>query len=196
NGLESKGLIDDSSSSAIPYGILKPTMLTNLALYKHSWLLHQKYLIVDQSDFQSDPLVLTGSHNWSNNGNNKNDENTVIVHNLILANQYYQEFMGRWCEREGMTCTLSGTEEALQTELGVFPNPNNGNFTVRFEGTEATTGTIELYDLTGKLVYATSNAVQSGINQVAVTTTGLPRGMYALRMVSGEATWTSRVIVQ
>ncbi|MBK9452830.1 MAG: T9SS type A sorting domain-containing protein [Bacteroidetes bacterium] len=196
NGLDSKGLIDDSSSSAIPYGILKPTMLSNLALYKHSWLLHQKYLIVDQSDFQSDPLVLTGSHNWSNNGNNKNDENTVIVHNLILANQYYQEFMGRWCEREGMTCTLSGTEDALQMELGVFPNPNNGNFNVRFEATADAVGVIELYDLTGKLVYATSNAIQSGINQISVTTAGLPRGMYALRMVAGETTWSSRVMLQ
>ncbi|HEX2898334.1 MAG TPA: phospholipase D-like domain-containing protein, partial [Bacteroidia bacterium] len=46
NGLDSKGLLDDSSSSAIPYGILKPSMGSDLALYRHSWSLHQKYLIV------------------------------------------------------------------------------------------------------------------------------------------------------
>jgi phosphatidylserine/phosphatidylglycerophosphate/cardiolipin synthase-like enzyme len=41
---------------------------------------HHKYAIVDHSDVSSDPLVITGSHNWSSSAESVNDENTVIVH--------------------------------------------------------------------------------------------------------------------
>ncbi len=196
NSLASKGIIDDSSSSSIPYGILKPSMGADLALYKHSWSLHHKYLIVDQSNFQSDPLVLTGSHNWSNNGNNKNDENTVIVHNIIIANQYYQDFMGRWCEREGMTCTLSGAEDALTAEMGLYPNPNAGEFTVQLDAAEPETATVNMYEVTGKMVYSTTAPLNAGINQVEVKTTGLAKGMYLLRVSAGAESWMKRVVVE
>ena len=54
--------------------------------------MHNKYAIVDQSHPQSDPQVVTGSHNWSNAANNDNDENTLVIHDVDIANQYYQQF--------------------------------------------------------------------------------------------------------
>jgi hypothetical protein len=171
-------------------------MGANLALYKHSWLLHDKYLIVDQSNAQSDPLVLTGSHNWSNNGNNRNDENTVIVHNAVLANQYYQDFMGRWCEREGLTCTLSGTTDPLQGSLSIYPNPNNGEFVVSLEASVDETASVALFDLTGKQVYAQSTSLTSGINKVQVKTSGLAKGMYFVRVLAAGAAFSQRVMVE
>jgi phosphatidylserine/phosphatidylglycerophosphate/cardiolipin synthase-like enzyme len=196
NSLASKGLIDDSSSSAIPYNILKPSMGADLALYKHSWSLHDKYLIVDQSNFQSDPLVLTGSHNWSNNGNNKNDENTVIVHHNEIANQYYQDFMGRWCEREGMACTLSGAADALQASLTIYPNPNAGEFVIQLDAAESAAAHVTLYDVTGKLVHAVQASLVAGINKLDVKASGLVAGIYLVRVSAGSETWTQRIVVQ
>jgi phosphatidylserine/phosphatidylglycerophosphate/cardiolipin synthase-like enzyme len=57
-------------------------------------LLHHKYMIVDV-DSESDPTVITGSMNWSANGDDTNDENTLIIHDADIANQYYQEFAAR-----------------------------------------------------------------------------------------------------
>ena len=57
-------------------------------------LLHHKYLIVDV-DSTSDPTVVTGSMNWSANGDDTNDENTLIIHDAPIANQFYQEFAAR-----------------------------------------------------------------------------------------------------
>lgn len=57
-------------------------------------LLHHKYLIVDV-DSTSDPTVVTGSMNWSANGDDTNDENTLIIHDAAIANQFYQEFAAR-----------------------------------------------------------------------------------------------------
>ncbi len=58
-------------------------------------LLHHKYMIVDH-DTESDPFVVTGSMNWSANGEDTNDENTLIIHDADIANQFYQEFAARY----------------------------------------------------------------------------------------------------
>jgi phosphatidylserine/phosphatidylglycerophosphate/cardiolipin synthase-like enzyme len=58
-------------------------------------LLHHKYMIVDVNS-ESDPFVVTGSMNWSANGEDTNDENTLIIHDAAIANQFYQEFAARY----------------------------------------------------------------------------------------------------
>ena len=57
-------------------------------------LLHHKYLILDVNS-ESNPMVVTGSMNWSANGDETNDENTLIIHDADIANQFYQEFAAR-----------------------------------------------------------------------------------------------------
>lgn len=44
----------------------------------------------------TNPYVLTGSHNWSTSAEDRNDENTLIVYDADVVNQYYQEFMQRY----------------------------------------------------------------------------------------------------
>ena len=81
---------------------------------------HHKYCIIDHSDLASDPMVITGSHNWSSSAENVNDENTVIVHDARVANLYHQEF-------RGILNALNGGGDAVQ-DLGLrhwtlMPNP-------------------------------------------------------------------------
>ncbi len=63
-------------------------------------MLHHKYMILDVNT-DSDPIVITGSMNWSANGDESNDENVIIIHNSKIANQYYQEFLGRYFQAGG-----------------------------------------------------------------------------------------------
>lgn len=58
-------------------------------------ILHHKYMIVDEGT-ASDPFVITGSMNWSTNGEETNDENTLLIHDAAIANQFYQEFAARY----------------------------------------------------------------------------------------------------
>jgi hypothetical protein len=60
-----------------------------------SGLLHHKYMVIDGHHPESNPIVITGSANWSNNAVEDNDENIVIIHNADVANQYLQEFYAR-----------------------------------------------------------------------------------------------------
>jgi phosphatidylserine/phosphatidylglycerophosphate/cardiolipin synthase-like enzyme len=44
--------------------------------------------------------VVTGSLNFSENADDSNDENVVLVSNRDIAAQYLQEFEHRWAEAE------------------------------------------------------------------------------------------------
>jgi phosphatidylserine/phosphatidylglycerophosphate/cardiolipin synthase-like enzyme len=54
--------------------------------------LHHKVLVIDGE------TVVTGSLNFSENADESNDENVVIVSNRDIAAQYLQEFERRWAE--------------------------------------------------------------------------------------------------
>lgn len=62
--------------------------------------LHSKSMIID-ADTSSDPTVVVGSTNWSENGNSVNDENMLIIHDQSIANQFLQEFYARYAQAGG-----------------------------------------------------------------------------------------------
>lgn len=64
--------------------------------------LHAKTLLIDPGT-ASNPTVVTGSTNWSINGNEHNDENMLIIYDEFLVNQYLQEFMARYRRAGGQT---------------------------------------------------------------------------------------------
>ncbi|MEZ5197470.1 MAG: phospholipase D-like domain-containing protein [Bacteroidales bacterium] len=70
-------------------------------------ILHHKYMIVDQYPPLSDPMLLTGSHNWSAAADNDNDENTLIIHDATITNVYYQQFVHRFIENLGVLIELT-----------------------------------------------------------------------------------------
>jgi len=87
-------------------------------------IMHHKYMIVDQEAADADPLVLTGSHNWSSSAAYRNDENTVIVHDQGVANAYYQEFVERFAAGELLVSdrgTLPPSD--IRNTCVVYPNP-------------------------------------------------------------------------
>jgi len=53
-------------------------------------LLHNKVFIIDKE------TVITGSYNPTKNGNEKNNENVVIIKDKSIAKQYLDEFFSLW----------------------------------------------------------------------------------------------------
>jgi phosphatidylserine/phosphatidylglycerophosphate/cardiolipin synthase-like enzyme len=51
--------------------------------------LHAKTMIIDEG------IVIVGSANWSENADSQNDENTLIIYDRFIANQFMQEFRKR-----------------------------------------------------------------------------------------------------
>lgn len=76
---------------------------------------HHKYGIFDVND--TDPQVVTGSHNWSFSAEAFNDENTVVIHDYRVASLFSSEFWQRWQE-----LTVPVYSPDIQY-LQVWPNP-------------------------------------------------------------------------
>ncbi len=98
DGVSARVLVNDDSdpSMATVKNTLEAALGTNFRKTGESGIMHHKYLVVDNSNVTSDPLVLTGCHNWSSSAEYRNDENTLIVHDATIANLYYQEFTERF----------------------------------------------------------------------------------------------------
>jgi len=107
--------------------------------------IHHKYAIADADITASDPILLTGSHNWSNNAENNSDENTLIIHDHTTANIYLQEFTKRFDE----LATTSEINNLVDVEVKVFPNPSLGTVNI---DSELEIKKINIYLQDGKLL--------------------------------------------
>ncbi len=89
--------IDESTASAVTVSTtLQGSIGGNFRTTGETGIMHDKYLVADPSHSDSDPLVLTGSHNWSSSAEQRNDENTLVIHSQEIADQYYQDFTARF----------------------------------------------------------------------------------------------------
>ena len=144
-------LLDSSNPSGNQIGTLQTGLLPNHALVDTApGIMHHKFMVVDNFDSTSDPLVLVGSHNWSTSAETKNDENTLIVHDANITNQYFQAFASMYQIAGGTLSNLENTTDE-KSILKIVPNPNNGIFDI------VSNNTIEhldlvVYDVLGKRI--------------------------------------------
>lgn len=102
-GLEIDGVIDYVEYTGSEYEYLKDYGV-NVRDYANpdgtSWpdgpVFHHKYVLMDFQQGDANPIVITGSHNWSASAESINDENTLIIHDANIANQFHQEFKKRF----------------------------------------------------------------------------------------------------
>lgn len=184
------GIVDDTSASAsAPFAALRnasPVMATRVFKYNGNGIFHHKYMIVDQNDISSDPIVLTGSHNWSSAANTTNDENTVVVHSAQISNQYYQEWLARY-KANGGTTFYTSTQTLNAVNFKTYPNPGTDQLTV--EWNDAPEATVEILDLTGKVVLRTTVLAS---NKTVLNTESIKSGMYIIRVTTAAGTTSGR----
>jgi phosphatidylserine/phosphatidylglycerophosphate/cardiolipin synthase-like enzyme len=141
---------------------------------------HHKVAIIDADNEMSDPQVITGSHNWSNSANEINDENTLIIHNADVANQYLQQFAYRFEQNNGDFVVSAQLIE--NSELSVYPNPSAGKITV---SSDHFIKSVQLFNLNGALLQ------QWEADSQKTLTFSLPSeitGMYLLKVKNGNGT--------
>ena len=150
-GTNVRGIIEDVNTTGSEFATLIAAGVNVKSHMGITYAFHHKYAIADADIIASDPTVLTGSHNWSNNAENNSDENTIIIHDHTIANIYLQEFTERFNELGG-----SGINDLIELEISVFPNPSAGVVNVK---TELKIEKINLYAVDGKLLNTTEELV-------------------------------------
>jgi hypothetical protein len=177
-----------SGGGQAAFGILQNVMGPRVMSYNHATLpgiLHHKYLIVDQADTTSDPLVLTGSNNWSTSAIQRNDENTLIIHHPAIANQYYQEFWQRFFENGGGILNMQAV--TVSSAVRFMPNPARSHlFVLLRDKAQLSIATVE-----GKIVMSVK--LRSGLNHVDVSS--LPEGLYLLHFRWNDSQQTEKLVI-
>ncbi|HQV00419.1 MAG TPA: phospholipase D-like domain-containing protein, partial [Bacteroidia bacterium] len=191
------GIIDDSSGSAsTAYNIMSPVMGNKLQVYNHAihtGVMHHKYAIIDESAVNSDPQVLTGSHNWSSSATQRNDENTVIVHDATIANQYYQEFYKRFYENGGVLA-IDNNNSLLQSFI-LYPNPSNGTFKLQVNLAQVSNIKVTVIDMHGRVVFQNETETTEKIWQQNLTL-NVTAGIYVVKVTAGTEVLTQKLLVQ
>lgn len=156
-----------------------------------SGIMHHKYMLIDRTG--QEPLLWVGSHNWSTAADERNDENTLMIHDATLVNLYYQEFYKRF--------SASGGSVGLQaweldgTTWKVYPNPASGQLQILYDGRVPLRAGIELYNLNGLRMLSTERMMSPGITSLRIPA-GVHPGIYILRIRSEERTETIRLIIE
>jgi hypothetical protein len=104
------------------------------------------------------------------------------------------------CGTATSTTTVVITQVGLQDNdlsntLSLYPNPNDGNFTLSFDFTVAKDVTIEVLDMSGRIIFSDQeNGIMSYNKQIGLESA--ESGMYFVRIVTTEGVVTEKVMIQ
>lgn len=87
----------------------------------------------------------------------------------------------------------SGIEEISNSNSLIFPNPSDGEFTIRPKGLQIRR--IEIYTLQGKRIFE-SESFRTSQSDISFNISSQPKGVYLVKLLSDEGVAYSRVIVQ
>ncbi|MDF1573964.1 MAG: phospholipase D-like domain-containing protein [Bacteroidales bacterium] len=181
-GVDTRVLLNDYDQYGEPImNALKSNLGEDVRLKGEPGIMHHKYMIVDQAFAASDPLLLTGSHNWSSSAELRNDENTLIIHDQGVANAYYQEFMPRF--RNGKILVSNEghkTAGPCHIQMELYPNPASDWIHIKI-GEGLSVVSISLMDPGGRVILR-----QLGNTQNAIDVSHLSHGIYLLQVTFSD----------
>lgn len=91
------------------------------------------------------------------------------------------------------TITNLSTEEFSLSGLSIFPNPNNGQFTIKFNNAKDVK--LEVYDVRGRAVLSEDYNVSGQFNET-INLGSVQSGMYLLKVNNGGKIITKKIIVE
>ena len=105
SGIEVKGIFETRGSET-EYSEMRSLYCADVPVRQdgNPGTFHHKVIVID------DQMIVTGSLNFSDNADESNDENVLLISNSDIAAQYIQEFERRWVEAvdpdaAAMTCS-------------------------------------------------------------------------------------------
>ena len=178
-GVSIRGILEDQNVNGSEYDAL---IDAGVNIKSHAGITHQihhKYAIADANIVASDPTVLTGSHNWSNNAENNSDENTLIIHDATIANIYLQEFEKRW----GEISNSNFVNSQMELDLITYPNPSTSKINIH---TQLDIFNINIYKIDGTLINSRKEK-SIEINE---------KGVYFIKVITDKGSTLRKVIIQ
>jgi phosphatidylserine/phosphatidylglycerophosphate/cardiolipin synthase-like enzyme len=184
NGVEVHVLTDNENDNDPGVNTLLRNALGNGFLFDQwaPYIMHHKYAVVDHSEPLEGPLVITGSHNWSSSADYVNDENTLIIHDSSIANQYWQNFAARFSENHGIINEPRIIEDPAG-KIQLYPNPSRSIVHILSQNQMQK---IEVLRISGEKIFT----LQVQATSCRWNTRDYPQGIYLVKIfnVNGKVT--------
>ncbi|MCX6158337.1 MAG: phospholipase D-like domain-containing protein [Ignavibacteriae bacterium] len=207
-----RGVFDRSTNGNITNGpvyyemaglggtVWNPTAKVYLDNYNTSYLFHDKYILIDADMPSSNPVVETGSYNFSNAASYDNDENVVMVYDSLIANQYYQDFVKRLTDAGG-SIGINTISEVVPMNFNLtqnYPNPFNPSTKITFDVAKSSNVKISVFDVLGREVSVlVDRQINAGQYSTEWNAAGYPSGMYFYVLnVNGENVNTKKMVLK
>jgi len=167
--------------------------------------LHHKYMVIDGFGTAGNPVVITGSHNWSTAAETRNNENTIIIYDSLIANLYVQEFAERYRQASGdslpipVMVSVTDEDNSLPTEFTLsqnYPNPFNPVTTVNYSLSITGFVNLSIYNIRGELVSTVVNEFQKpGEYRADWNADNIASGIYFYRLQIGNASISKKMLL-
>ena len=165
-------------------------------------LLHHKYAVIDAEYPNTDPVVTTGSHNWSTSAETSNDENELIIHSKRIANLYLQEFKARYLGAGGTDNIVLGVKKIgddLPESFGLgqnYPNPFNPSTEIGYQLSAASHVTLKVFDVLGREITTLVNRRQdAGYYRVTFDAGRFSSGVYFYVLNAGGKLFVEKMVL-
>ncbi len=94
------------------------------------------------------------------------------------------------------TSTLSGIEEiGLMKNISVFPNPAENNLNISLNSIEEQSIRIELLNAVGQIIFSENNENVRGEIIKTINLSGISKGIYLIRLISGNQQYFKKVVI-
>ncbi|MGM0636420.1 MAG: phospholipase D-like domain-containing protein [Bacteroidota bacterium] len=157
--------------------------------YYAQGIMHYKSMVIDQHS--TNAAVLTGSHNWSYSAENINDENTLIIYDQDIANQYYQAIAFLFSEVGGSLATDSPEEN--NDRVFIYPNPAKDLLYIDLRNNASEELTFQLFDSQSRLVL--EKKIKSTQANSPVDIADLKPGIYIGVVKSASKQFIQKIII-
>lgn len=186
SGVDVRGIIENIDDWGGDFYLLQ-SQGVNVTDHPPSAMMHHKYGLIDATNPGSNPMVVTGSHNWTNRAEVGNDENTLLIFDASIANMYLQEFERMWSE----VVATQTQEVANHARLYSYPNPASDLVWVEVPESVGFGAKWMLYDVHGRTL---QNGETESQPWVEVNLEAFPAGVYHFMLRDNGRSWSQRLI--
>jgi phosphatidylserine/phosphatidylglycerophosphate/cardiolipin synthase-like enzyme len=163
-----------------------------------SGLLHHKYMTIDPEMPSSNPVVATGSYNYSNSANFGNDEAILFIYDSLIANQYFQEFSKRISDAGG-TIGVENISSEIPDGFVLkqnYPNPFNPVTRIEFSIPVSNFVKLVVFDGLGREIKTLVNQnMVAGFYGIDFSSANLSSGVYYYKLTAGNYNDVRKMII-
>ncbi len=117
---------------------------------------------------------------------------------VAVQNGSYQVIISDGCfisSSNPVSVTIAGIDDIINlNELTIYPNPNNGNFTVSFSAAERSNYIIEITSVLGQVVFTDELTGFSGTYSKQISVTDYGKGIYTMSILNSKKGIIKKVI--